>query len=56
MNVMTSKMQERKMEAAEFLLDTRCLPCELRWEIRGMVKLLEFMNTAKQEEQTQTRT
>ena len=33
--VMTSKMQERKAEAAEFLIDARRLPPELRWKIQG---------------------
>lgn len=43
--VMTSKMQERKAEAAEFLIDARRLPPELRWKIQGMVELFEFLNT-----------
>ena len=43
--VMTSKMQERKAEAAEFLIDARRLPPELRWKIQGMVELFDFLNT-----------
>lgn len=42
---MTSKMQERKAEAAEFLIDARRLPPELRWKIQGMVELFDFLNT-----------
>lgn len=47
------KMQERKEEAAEFLIDTRKLPLELRWKIQGMVELLEFMgaNVSSQPQQ-----
>lgn len=44
--VMTSKMQERKAEAAEFLIDTRGLPPELRYEIRGMVRAIGIMREA----------
>ena len=43
--VMTNKMQESKAEAAEFLIDTRRLPPELRWKIQGMVELFDFLNT-----------
>lgn len=43
--VMTNKMQESKAEAAEFLIDTRRLPLELRWKIQGMVELFDFLNT-----------
>ena len=43
--VMTDKMQESKAEAAEFLIDTRRLPPELRWKIQGMVELFDFLNT-----------
>lgn len=42
----TSKMQERKAEAAEFLIDTRRLPPEVRYEIRGMVRAIELINAA----------
>lgn len=42
---MTNKMQESKAEAAEFLIDTRRLPLELRWKIQGMVELFDFLNT-----------
>lgn len=42
----TSKMQERKAEAAEFLIDTRRLPPEARWKIQGMLELLELQNAA----------
>ena len=42
---MTSKMQERKAEAAVFLSDARRLPPELRWKIQGMVELFDFLNT-----------
>lgn len=42
----TSKMQERKAEAAEFLIDTRRLPPETRWKIQGMLELLEIQNAA----------
>lgn len=44
--VMTSKMQERKAEAAEFLIDARRLPPELRYEIRGMVRAIGIMREA----------
>ena len=39
-------MQERKAEAAEFLIDTRRLPPEARWKIQGMLELLELQNAA----------
>lgn len=42
----TSKMQERKAEAAEFLIDTRRLSPETRWKIQGMLELLEIQNAA----------
>lgn len=51
MDAMTSRMQERKAEAAEFLIDTRRLPIELRWKIQGMVELFDFLNTARPQAQ-----
>lgn len=50
-DAMTSRMQERKAEAAEFLIDTRRLPIELRWKIQGMVELFDFLNTARPQAQ-----
>lgn len=42
---MTSKIKEHKAEAAEVIIDTRRLPLELQWKVRGMVELFDFLNT-----------
>lgn len=50
---MTNKMQAQKAEGAEFVIDTRRLPPELRWKIQGMVELFDFLNTAKPQVQAE---
>lgn len=42
---MTNKAKEHKAEAAEVIIDTRRLPLELQWKVRGMVELFDFLNT-----------
>mgnify|MGYP006868360853 CR=1 FL=1 len=43
--IMTNKAKEHKAEAAEVIIDTRRLPLELQWKVRGMVELFDFLNT-----------
>lgn len=42
--VMTSKMQERKAEAVDFLIDIRRLPPRLQGKIQGLVEAYEYFN------------
>lgn len=51
MDAMTSRMQERKAEAADFLIDTRHLLRELRWKIQGMIEFCEFLKIAKPQDE-----
>lgn len=37
-------MQQARTEAADFLLDVRRLPPELRWKIQGMVEAVDLFN------------
>jgi len=50
-DAMTSRMQERKAEAADFLIDTRHLLRELRWKIQGMIEFCEFLKIAKPQDE-----
>ena len=51
--ITTDKMLEHKAEAAEVIIDTRRLPLELQWKVRGMVELFDFLNAdAKKQQDT----
>lgn len=43
-----STLREREQDAAEFLIDTRRFPPELRWKIAGMVEAVNLFNMTQQ--------